>query len=64
MGKNQDGSQSKFAEMLRPALQGAKSDCLSNVSTGDGIKIMSDFFRELDGAVAVLDNKYNDRSRD
>ena len=53
-----------FAEMLRPTSQGAKSDCLSKVSTGDGMKIVSDFFHELDGAVAVLDNKYNDRSRD
>ena len=54
----------KFAETLRRPLQSAKSDCLSKISTGDGIKIVSDFFRELDGAVGVLDKKYNDRSRD
>ena len=46
-----------FVETLQPALQGVKSDSLSKVSTGDGIKIVSDFFRELDGAVGVLDNK-------
>ena len=54
----------EFAETLRPALQRAKSDCLSKISTGDGIKKVSDFFRELDGAVGVLDHKYNERSRD
>ena len=54
----------KFAETLRRPLQSAKSDCLSKISTGDGIKIVSDFFRELNGAVGVLDKKYNDRSRD
>ena len=47
----------EFAETLRPALQRAKSDCLSKISTGDGIKKVSDFFRELDGAVGVLDHK-------
>ncbi|KAM7447141.1 hypothetical protein ABFA07_004582 [Porites harrisoni] len=52
-----------FAETLRPALQRAKSDCLSKVSTGDGIKKVSDFFRELDGAVGVLEDKYKERSR-
>ena len=57
-------SKIKFAETLRRPLQSAKSDCLSKISTGDGIKIVSDFFRELDGAVGVLDKKYNDRSRD
>ena len=41
----------KFAETLRRPLQSAKSDCLSKISTGDGIKIVSDFFRELDGAL-------------
>ena len=54
----------KFAETIRRPLQSAKSDCLPKISTGDGIKIVSDFFRELDGAVGVLDKKYNDRSRD
>ena len=54
----------KFPETLRRPLQSAKSDCLCKISTGDGIKIMSDFFREIDGAVGVFDKKYNDRSRD
>ena len=47
----------KFAKMLRRPLQSAKSDCLSKFSTGDGIKIVSDFFQELDGAVGVLDKQ-------
>ena len=52
----------KFAETLRCPLQSSKSDCLSKISTGDGIKIVSDFFRELNSAVGVLDKKYNERS--
>ena len=62
--KNKIVGKRKFAETLRRPLQSAKSDCLSKISTGDGIKIVSDFFRELHGAVGVLDEKYNDCSRD
>ena len=44
----------KFAETLRHPLQSAKSDCLSKISTGDGIKIVSDFFREFHKKNEVL----------
>ena len=77
MGKFQDGgkleylflkskmaAQVKFAEALRPALQRAKSNCLSQISRGDGIKKVNDFFGELDRAVGVLEDKFSQRSRD
>jgi len=48
----------KFAESLRPGLQRAKSDCLSEDSSGDGIKIVSDFFKELNGAIGILEDKF------
>lgn len=53
-----------FAETLRPSLQRAKSDCLSQISSGDGIKKVNDFFNELDSAVGVLDDKFGRRTRD
>jgi len=53
----------EFTEKLRPALQRAKTDCLSEISTGNGIKKVNDFFKELDGAVGVLEHKYSQRSR-
>ena len=45
-------------------MQHAKTDCLSKISTGDEIKKVNDFFRELDGAVGILEDKYNEHSRD
>ena len=53
-----------FAETLRPALQRAKSDCLKQISSGDGIKKVNDFFKELDLAMGVLDSKFSQCSRD
>ena len=52
----------KFAETLQPALQHAKSDC--QISSGDGIKKVIDFFEQLDSAVGVLEDKFSQRSRD
>lgn len=57
-------AQVKFAEALRPALQRAKSNCISQISRGDGIKKVNDFFGELDRAVGVLEDKFSQRSRD
>lgn len=54
----------EFTEKVRPALQRAKTDCLSEISTGKGIKEVNDFFKELDGAVGLLEQKYSQRSRD
>ena len=77
MGKFQDGGKLEFfflksnmaakvnfAETLRPALQRAKSDCLRQITSGDGIKKVNDFFKELDLAMGVLDNKFSQCSRD
>lgn len=50
----------EFTRKLRPALQRAKTDCLSKISTGDEIKKVNDFFKELYGAVGVLEDKYNE----
>ena len=54
----------KFAESLQPSLQHAKSDCLNEVSRGDGIKIVSDLFKELDGATGILKDKFSQCSTD
>ena len=53
----------EFTRKLRPALQRAKTDCLSKISTGDEIKKVNNFFRELDGAVGILEDKYNEHLR-
>ena len=44
-----------FSESLRRPLQRAKSDCLGQTSSGNGIKKVSDFFSELEVAVEVLE---------
>ena len=62
--KSKMASKVEFAETLRPALQRAKSDCLSQVSSGDGIKKVNDFFGELHSALGVLEDKFSQRSRD
>ena len=49
----------RFAESLWPALQRAKSDCLGQTSSSDGIKKVNDFFSELEDAVKVLKEKFN-----
>ena len=51
-----------FSDCLQPALRRAKADCLGETSSGDGVKIVNDFFSELESAVAVLEDKYSDRS--
>ena len=61
---NQKSKKVEFTKKLRPALQRAKTDCLSDISAGNGIKEVNDFFKELDGAVGVLEHKYSKRSRD
>lgn len=54
----------EFTEKLWPALQRTKTDCLSEILTGNGIKKVNDFFKELDDAVGVLEHKYSQCSRD
>jgi len=54
----------EFTEKLEPALQCAKTDCLSEISTGNGIKKVNDLCKELDSAVGVLEHKYSQHSRD
>ena len=51
-----------FSESLRPALVRAKSDCLDQVSRGDGIRRVNSFFSELDSAIRVLEDKFSNRS--
>lgn len=53
----------KFSESLQPALLRAKSECLNNVSSGDGIRRANSFFRELHSAAEILEDKYCNRSR-
>ena len=53
----------KFSRVLQPTLTRAKSDCLGQISSGNGVKKVKDFFLELESAVAVLEDKYSDRSR-
>ena len=62
--KSKVAAKVKFAESLQPGFQRAKSDYLSEVSSGDGIKIVSDFFKELDGAIGILEDKFSQCSRD
>ena len=62
--KSKMAAKVEFTEKLRAALQRAKTDCLSEISTGKGIKEVNDFFKELDGAAGVLEHKYSQRSRD
>ena len=50
----------KFSNCLQPALRRAKADCLGETSSGDGVKRVNEFFSELESAVAVLEDKYND----
>ena len=52
----------KFSNCLQPALRRAKADCLGETSSGDGVKRVNKSFSELESAVAVLEDKYNDRS--
>lgn len=52
----------KFSQVLQPTLRRAKSDCLGQISSGNGVKKVKDFFLELESAVAVLEDKYSDRS--
>ena len=52
----------RFVQSLRPALQRAKSDCLGQTSSGDGIKKVNDFFSELEDAMEVLEEKFNKQS--
>ena len=49
-----------FSDCLQPALRRAKADCLGETSSGDGVKIVNEFFSELESAVAVLEDKYSD----
>lgn len=49
---------------LRPALQRAKTDSLAKISTVDEIKKVKDCLKELDGAVGILEDKYNKCPRD
>ena len=51
-----------FSDCLQPALRRAKADCLGETSSGDGVKIVNEFFSELESAVAVLEDKYSDHS--
>ena len=50
-----------FAESLRQPIQRCKLDVLDRVDTGDGIRRVSKFFRELEEAISVLDTKYSHR---
>ena len=51
-----------FSESLRRPLQRAKSDCLGQTSSGDGIKKVNSFFSELEVAVDVLEETCSSRS--
>ena len=42
-------------------LRRANSDCLGQISSGDGVKKVKDFFLELESAFTVLEDKYSDR---
>ena len=48
-----------ISESLRRPLQRAKSDCLGQASSGDGIKKVNDVFSELEVAVEVLEEKFS-----
>ena len=54
----------RFAESLHPAsaLLRAKSDCLGQTLSGDGIRRVNQFFSELEDAVEVLEDKFSKRS--
>lgn len=49
----------KFSESLQLKLRRARSECIGNISNGDGIKKVNDFFSELDDAVKVLEDKFS-----
>ena len=51
-----------FSESLGRTLQRAKSDCLGQTSSGDGMKKVNDFFSELEVAVEVLEDKFSSGS--
>ena len=51
-----------FSESLRRPLQRAKSDCLGQTSSEDGIKKVNNFFSELEVAVDVLEETFSSRS--
>ena len=52
-----------FAESMRPFLVRGKTECLSSVETGEGVRRVNSFFSELENAVDVLDDKYAQPSR-
>ena len=41
----------------------AKTTCLQSTETGEGIRLVSSFFSELENTVDVLDDKYGKRLR-
>lgn len=49
----------RFAGSLQQPIQHCKLDLLDRVNTGDGIRQISKFFRELEEAVSILDTKYS-----
>lgn len=51
-----------FAETLKQPIQRCKRDLLKSTETGDEIGRVGSYFKELEEAVAVLDEKYSNRS--
>lgn len=51
----------QFSEVLQQPIQHCKWDILKSAKNGDDIGWVSNFFRELEDAVAVFDRKYSDR---
>ena len=49
-------------ETLKQPIQRCKRDLLKSTETGDEIGRVGSYFKELEEAVAVLDEKYSNRS--
>ena len=50
----------RFSEVLQQPIQRCKRDILKSAKNGDDIGWVSNFFRELEDAVAVFNRKYGD----
>ena len=51
----------RFSEVLQQPIQHCKRDILKSAKNGDHIGRVSNFFRALEDAVAVLNRKYGDQ---
>ena len=53
----------RFSQVLQQPIQRCKWDILKSAKNGDDIGWVSNFFRELEDAVAVFNRKYGDHER-